>query len=86
MTKRSASSYEHGRYSDGNGHLSYEMRARLQHSPDSSQSMGIFANPYASRMDESKHKPGFRIVVSNLHNSVSQNDVKVNFSVDGISI
>lgn len=68
--------YEQERYRDTN-HLSYEMRSRLHHSPDPTQSMGMFSNPYASRPDEVKQKPGYRIVVSNLHSSVSQNDVKV---------
>lgn len=69
-------SYE--RYRDGNGHLSYEMRSRLHHLPDPNQSMGIFSNPYANRVsDDGKQKQGYRIVVSNLHSSVSQNDVKV---------
>lgn len=68
------------RYRDGNGpgQLSYEMRSRLHHLPNPSQSMGIFSNPYAIRTsDDGKQKQGYRIVVSNLHSSVSQNDVKV---------
>lgn len=73
--QRNLSSYD--RFRESNGQLSYEMRSRLHQSPDTSQSMGIFSNPYASRIEETKQKPGYRIVVSNLHNSVTQNDVKV---------
>lgn len=73
--QRTVTNYD--RYRDGNGHLSYEMRSRLHQSPDRSQSMGIFSNPYASRTEETRPKTGFRIVVSNLHSSVTQNDVKV---------
>lgn len=65
------------RYRDNDGQLSYKMRSRLHQSPNPSQSMGIFSNPYASRIEETKQKPGYRIVVSNLHGSVTQNDVKV---------
>lgn len=72
--QRSVPSYD--RYRDGN--LSYEMRSRLHQSPDPNQSMGIFSNPYANRTEEVRQqKSGYRIVVSNLHNSVTQNDVKV---------
>lgn len=70
-------SFEQDRYRNTSSHLSYEMRSRLHHSPDLTQSMGIFSNPYNARSDEIKQKSGYRIVVSNLHSSVSQNDVKV---------
>lgn len=64
--------------SDENSHLSHEMRARLQRAPDVNQSAGIFSNPYASNSRE-RHitNAGYRIVVSNLHSSVSQSDIKV---------
>lgn len=61
-------------------HLSHEMRARLQRAPDATQSAGIFSNPYASNSRERQiTNAGYRIVVSNLHNSVSQSDIKVIF-------
>lgn len=65
---------------DENSHLSHEMRARLQRAPDSNQSAGIFSNPYASDPRDARQaysNPGYRIVVSNLHGSVSQSDIKV---------
>lgn len=71
---------------DENSHLSQEMRSRLHRAPDVNQSMGIFSNPYAggsgssSARDPNKHavhpNAGYRIVVSNLHSSVSQSDIK----------
>lgn len=66
--------------SDENSHLSHEMRSRLRITPDVSQSMGIFSNPYAqpSREPRQVTNAGYRIVVSNLHGSVSQSDIKVN--------
>lgn len=64
---------------DESSHLSYEMRARLQRTPDSNQSMGIFSNPYSksNQPPPSAVMHGYRIVVSNLHSSVSQSDIKV---------
>lgn len=72
---------------DENSHLSQEMRSRLHRAPDTNQSMGIFSNPYAvgngggssssSARDPIKQaSAGYRIVVSNLHSSVSQSDIK----------
>lgn len=60
-----------------NSHLSYEMRARLERPPDSNVSMGIFSNPYTKQIQPAAVLNGFRIVVSNLHSSVSQSDIKV---------
>lgn len=66
---------------DENSHLSQEMRVRLQRTPDATQSMGIFSNPYAPNARDPRQlsNAGHRIVVSNLHNSVSQSDIKVDF-------
>lgn len=67
---------------DENSHLSQEMRSRLHRAPDANQSMGIFSNPYAgsSAREPIRHvahpNAGHRIVVSNLHSSVSQSDIK----------
>lgn len=73
---------------DENSHLSQEMRSRLHRAPDVTQSVGIFSNPYAggsSSGSVSAREPikqvahpnaGYRIVVSNLHSSVSQSDIK----------
>lgn len=66
---------------DENSHLSHEMRVRLQRAPDVTQSAGIFSNPYTSNSRERERQiisGGYRIVVSNLHGSVSQSDIKVN--------
>lgn len=63
-----------------NSHLSSEMRNRLQRTPNVTQSSGIFSNPYASsarEVKQSSSSQGYRIVVSNLHSSVSQSDIKV---------
>lgn len=70
------------RYSaDENSHLSHEMRVRLQRAPDRTQSAGIFTNPYSPDSRERQiTNAGYRIVVSNLHNSVSQSDIKVQFA------
>ena len=59
---------------EDNSHLSYEMRARLERPPDTNVSMGIFSNPYVKN---NQSLNGYRIVVSNLHSSVSQSDIKV---------
>ncbi|XP_036317909.1 polymerase delta-interacting protein 3-like [Rhagoletis pomonella] len=52
-------------------HLSYEMRSRLERAPDPHASMGIFSNPL-----KSSSSSGYRIVVSNLHSSVTQSDIQ----------
>lgn len=60
-------------------HLSYEMRHRLERAPDVNTSMGIFSNPYTVVNKPIQAAPttsGYRIVVSNLHNSVSQSDIR----------
>lgn len=64
---------------DENSHLSHEMRVRLQRAPDRNQSAGIFTNPYQAPDPRERQitNAGYRIVVSNLHNSVSQSDIKV---------
>lgn len=68
----------HGGYlPEESSHLSYEMRTRLKTLPDSNVSMGMFSNPYAKTLSPPKNS-GYRIVVSNLHSSVSQSDIKVN--------
>lgn len=66
-------------YVDDASVLSRTMQVRLQRAPDINQSAGIFSNPYTSSTKE-PHPPanaGYRIVVSNLHSSVSQSDIKV---------
>lgn len=55
-------------------HLSYKMRSRLEQAPDPHASMGIFANPV--KQTPPTINPGSRIVVSNLHTSVTQSDIK----------
>lgn len=63
---------------DENSHLSHEMRSRLTRIPDATQSAGIFTNPYIPNPRERQvTNAGYRIVVSNLHNSVTQSDIKV---------
>lgn len=64
-------SYQHDRRYAPESHLSYEMRTRLEHAPDPHASMGIFANPLKLTFPSS-----YRIVVSNLHSSVTQSDIK----------
>lgn len=65
---------------DESCHLSYEMRSRLERAPDPHASMGIFANPLKSSSGSSSSSSssanGYRIVVSNLHSSVTQGDIK----------
>lgn len=66
---------------DENSHLSSEMRTRLQRPPNANQSAGIFSNPYAEGgrapgQPRVGSNQGYRIVVSNLHGSVSQSDIK----------
>lgn len=63
-----------------NSNLSYEMRTRLERPPDTTASMGMFQNPYAKSAGTAaaQHQHGgYRIVVSNLHNSVTQSDIVV---------
>ncbi|XP_059617569.1 polymerase delta-interacting protein 3-like isoform X2 [Phlebotomus argentipes] len=59
---------------DENSQLSYEMRTRLERAPDPRASAGMFA-----RRDPTPSPPpatdGYRIVVSNLHPTVTQNDI-----------
>ncbi|XP_055683725.1 polymerase delta-interacting protein 3-like isoform X2 [Lutzomyia longipalpis] len=59
---------------DENSQLSYEMRTRLERAPDPRASAGMF-----SRREPTPSPPpasdGYRIVVSNLHPSVTQNDI-----------
>lgn len=79
-------------YVDDRPHLSSTMRARLERAPNPSESMGIFSKMTADeRYPESRshyhHQAplspspsppitGHRIVVSNLHSSVTQNDIR----------
>ncbi|XP_065364794.1 uncharacterized protein LOC135957892 isoform X2 [Calliphora vicina] len=69
--------------------LSYEMRSRLERAPDPHASMGIFSNPIKPSSSSSSSlsmgggsssmftsSTGYRIVVSNLHTSVTQSDIK----------
>lgn len=76
---KSGSDFSSKRYiADENSHLSHEMRTRLQRAPDNTQSAGIFSNPYSNNSRERLvTNAGYRIVVSNLHSSVSQSDIKV---------
>ncbi|XP_055384696.1 polymerase delta-interacting protein 3-like [Condylostylus longicornis] len=64
----------HTRFNPEKSHLSYEMRSRLERAPDPHVSMGIFANPSKSQV--SILPSSYRIVVSNLHSSVSQSDIQ----------
>uniref|UniRef100_A0A1A9YUK2 RRM domain-containing protein n=1 Tax=Glossina morsitans morsitans TaxID=37546 RepID=A0A1A9YUK2_GLOMM len=63
-------------------HLSYEMRTRLERAPDPHASMGIFSNPLkpSSASTTASMTPNsstyYRIVVSNLHTSVTHADIK----------
>lgn len=59
--------------------LSFEMRSRLERAPDPHASMGIFANN-PPVVEEPK---GYRIVVSNLHSSVTQSDIRELFEPMG---
>ncbi|XP_037920954.1 polymerase delta-interacting protein 3 isoform X2 [Hermetia illucens] len=72
-------SYNRRYIPDETSHLSYEMRHRLEHAPDPNASMGIFANPLSKQSSSysgSSGSQGCRIVVSNLHSSVTQSDIK----------
>uniref|UniRef100_A0A1A9W2X4 RRM domain-containing protein n=1 Tax=Glossina brevipalpis TaxID=37001 RepID=A0A1A9W2X4_9MUSC len=63
-------------------HLSYEMRTRLERAPDPHASMGIFSNPLkpsaasAAAAMTPNSSTYYRIVVSNLHTSVTHADIK----------
>lgn len=60
---------------DENSSLSYEMRSRLETAPDPNESSGIFARQQQDQAQQTGTN-GYRIVVSNLHVSVSQGDIK----------
>lgn len=60
---------------DENSSLSYEMRSRLENAPDPNESSGIFARE-PQQIQQQPSLSGYRIVVSNLHTSVSQGDIK----------
>jgi len=70
---------------DENSHLSYEMRTRLKNIPDTNASMAMFSNPYKT-LHPPKNNTGYRIVVSNLHGTVSQSDIKELFEDIGTLI
>ena len=60
-------------------HLSYEMRSRLEGSHSAPKSMGIFANPtkpLASGSSSQTGSKGFRVMVTNLHSSVTVWDIQ----------
>lgn len=83
MRDRSPDPYQRRYPSEHASHLSYEMRSRLERAPDPHASMGIFSNPLtppsppnSSGFGASKSSSGYRIVVSNLHPSVTQSDIK----------
>lgn len=83
-------------YVEDRPHLSSTMRARLERAPNPNESMGIFSKMSADdRYPESRTHyhhgaplspspsppiSGHRIVVSNLHSSVTQNDIRVSSS------
>ncbi|XP_055592802.1 polymerase delta-interacting protein 3-like [Uranotaenia lowii] len=82
----------HPIYVDDRPHLSSTMRARLERAPNPGESMGIFSKMPPEEHPSSRHHhhhpsqplspspsppiSGYRIVVSNLHSSVTQNDIK----------
>lgn len=77
QSKQQSIHSHHNRYTPEESSLSFEMRARLERTPDIHESSGIFARggpPVQPKLIQSN---GFRIVVSNLHSSVSQSDIKV---------
>uniref|UniRef100_T1PJS5 RNA recognition protein n=1 Tax=Musca domestica TaxID=7370 RepID=T1PJS5_MUSDO len=85
LRDRSPDPYQRRYPSEHSSHLSYEMRSRLERAPDPHASMGIFSNPLtppsppngSSSFGGSKSSSsGYRIVVSNLHPSVTQSDIK----------
>lgn len=81
LRERSPDHYARRYQPEQTSHLSYEMRSRLERAPDPHASMGIFSNPLKpSSMSGGGMMPtsssGYRIVVSNLHTSVTQSDIK----------
>lgn len=66
-------------------HLSLDMKNRLQNPPDMyGGSHGIFSNPLKKTISMSDPSPqGYRIVVSNLHSSVTESDIKELFQEIG---
>lgn len=60
-------------------HLSYEMRSRLEGSQSQPKSMGIFANPTKPLTQTSNNK-GYRVMVTNLHSSVTVWDIQELFA------
>uniref|UniRef100_A0A1I8PU12 RRM domain-containing protein n=1 Tax=Stomoxys calcitrans TaxID=35570 RepID=A0A1I8PU12_STOCA len=84
MRDRSPDPFQRRYANEHSSHLSYEMRSRLERAPDPHASMGIFSNPLnppsppnsASFGGGKSSSSGYRIVVSNLHPSVTQSDIK----------
>ncbi|TMW41034.1 hypothetical protein DOY81_013885, partial [Sarcophaga bullata] len=85
LRERSPDAYARRYIPEQTSHLSYEMQSRLERAPDPHASMGIFSNPLknssmSSSMGGGASMPisssGYRIVVSNLHTSVTQSDIK----------
>lgn len=66
-------------------HLSHDMKNRLQNPPEVySGSHGIFSNPLKKTISVNDSYPqGYRIVVSNLHSSVTESDIKELFQEIG---
>lgn len=66
-------------------HLSHDMKNRLQNPPDVfGGSHGIFSNPLKKTISMNDSYPhGYRIVVSNLHSSVTESDIKELFQEVG---
>lgn len=60
-------------------HLSHEMRSRLEGSQSAPKSMGIFANPPKPSTSSSTTK-GYRVMVTNLHSSVTVWDIQELFA------
>lgn len=63
-------------------HLSYEMRSRLEGSQSAPKSMGIFANPTKALPGSSSSvaNKGYRVLVTNLHSSVTVWDIQELFA------
>lgn len=64
-------------------HLSYEMRSRLEGSQSAPKSMGIFANPTKAlpgSSSSSSGNKGYRVLVTNLHSSVTVWDIQELFA------
>lgn len=65
-------------------HLSLDMKNRLQNPPDVfGGSHGIFSNPLKKTISSDTYSQGYRIVVSNLHSSVTESDIKELFQEVG---